>query len=136
MGGKGKMTVQVDGLDETMKVFRSLPKDIQAGADELVRDIARLVASEAQGAATTRAERKAATSIKAQKASVSIGSPSGAAGQMALGTEFGGQRRKTTMQFRPHRGRQGYFFWPSIRSSSERIKRMWDELVDGLIGGE
>lgn len=93
-----------------------------------------MVADRTRAAASTRAEQLAATTIKSQKGSVSLGGGGrrNRAGNMALGTEFGGQARKTTMQFRPHRGREGYFFWPTIRDSSAEIREMWDDLVDEL----
>lgn len=125
----------IEGLADTKKRFRALPKDVKAGADEQVREVARFVAAQTKAAASTRAEKKVATTIKAQKNSVSIGGGGKrqAAGSMALGTEFGGGRRPTTRQFRNHRGTQGYFFWPAIRRNSERIKAMWDEMVDELL---
>lgn len=135
MANAKKQALYIDGLDETMDKFRALPREVKAGADDQVRAVAKFVASTAVSAASTKAEHKAATTIKAQKASVSLGGggKKSRAGGMALGTEFGGRARSRTMQFRPHRGRDGYFFWPSIRSNSATIKRMWDDLVDRLI---
>ena len=122
----------IEGLGETIAAFRKLPKDVKDASDELVRDVARFVADETRSAANTKAEQKAAGTIKAQKMSVSLGGGGrkDRAGNMALGTEFGGQGRKTTMQFRKHRGRDGYFFWPAIRNNSETIKQMWDDLLE------
>lgn len=135
MANTKREALYIEGLDETIRKFRSLPKDVKDGADELVREIPKFVASNAVAAASTRAERKAASTIKAQKNTVSLGGGGKrqAAGSMALGTEFGGRGRPTTMQFRPHRGKDGYFFWPSIRNNSDHIKKMWDDLVDGLL---
>lgn len=130
-----RQSLYIAGLDETMRAFRKLPKDVKAGADEQVRAIAKYVADQTTAAASTRAERKAAGTIKAQKASVSLGGGGKrqAAGNMALGTEFGGRGRPTTRQFRAHRGRDGYFFWPTIRANSGTIKKKWDDLVEGLL---
>lgn len=128
-----RQALYIDGLQETMDRFRKFPKDVRDGADALVREITKYVANQATGAASTAAERRAARSIKAQKNTVSLGgggkkSP----GRMALGTEFGGGATKRTQQFRPHRGTQGYFFWPSIRQNSGTIRQMWDDMVDDL----
>lgn len=125
----------IDGLAETQAKFKALPKEVKKGADEQVREVARFVASNAKAAARTPAERKAATTIKAQKNSVSLGGGGKrqAAGSMALGTEFGGGKRSTTQQFRSHRGTRGYFFWPSIRRNSDKIKKMWDDMVEALL---
>lgn len=134
MASNKRQSLYIDGLDVTVARFKALPKAVRDGADEEVREIARFVATEAKGAASTRAERKAAETIKAQKNTVSLGGGGRrqAAGSMALGTEFGGRGRRTTQQFRAHRGTQGYFFWPSIRRNSARIKQRWDDLVDRL----
>jgi hypothetical protein len=63
-----------------------------------------------------------------------MGNGSNDAGLMTFGTEFGGQRRRHTMQFRPHRGQDGYMFWPNVRHHSDDIKKMWDDLLLELIG--
>lgn len=130
-----RQSLYIEGLDETLRKFRALPKDVKKGADEQVRAVAKFVAEETRKAASTPAERKAMSTIKSQKASVSLGGggKKSRPGNMALGTEFGGRGRKTTMQFRPHRGRDGYFFWPTIRANSSKIKQMWDDLVDDLL---
>ncbi len=135
MANTKREALYIEGLDATLRRFRSLPKDAKAAADEQVREVAKFVASEAITAASTPAEHKAAGTIKAQKNTVSLGGGGkrNRAGSMALGTEFGGRARPRTQQFRPHRGRDGYFFWPSIRANSSTIKQMWDDLVEGLL---
>lgn len=45
--------------------------------------------------------------------------------QLFYGAEFGGQRRPTTQQFRPWRGRQGYWFWPTLRADQARMMERW-----------
>lgn len=135
MASTKRQALYIDGLDVTMAKFRALPKAVREGADEKVREVTKFVATNAVSAASTRAERKAATTIKAQKNTVSLGGGGkrNRAGSMALGTEFGGRGRPTTRQFRAHRGKDGYFFWPSIRANSAQIKQMWDDLVDELL---
>lgn len=132
MAKASRQALYIEGLDETIRAFRRLPKEVQDLSDDLVREIPRFVADQTRAAASTRAEVKAASTIKSQKNTVSLGGGGrkNRAGGMALGTEFGGQGRKTTMQFRPHRGREGYFFWPTIRANSETIKKMWDDLLE------
>jgi hypothetical protein len=46
-----------------------------------------------------------------------------------FGAEFGGGARKTTRQFLRHRGRSGYFFWPTVRRMKDRIAK---EYLDGI----
>jgi hypothetical protein len=69
-----------------------------------------------------------------------------------FGTEFGGGKhgkanpapRKTfrdgstkgggyTKQFRPHRGRQGYFFYPTVRDEGDTIERLYGEAVQRVL---
>lgn len=130
-----RMSLQVEGLEETVREFRNLSREVKDDADEQVRAIAKLVAADAKAAARTPAELKASGTIKAQKNSVSLGGGGkrNRAGNMALGTEFGGRRRPTTQQFRPHEGKVGYFFWPSLRDNERTIKKMWDDLLADLV---
>jgi hypothetical protein len=50
-------------------------------------------------------------------------------GDVFFGAEFGGQARKTTRQFPPHRGKGGYFFWPTVRRMRNEIA---DEYLDAI----
>lgn len=45
--------------------------------------------------------------------------------ELFFGAEFGGARRPTTRQFRPWRGRQGYWFWPTLRADRGRMMERW-----------
>lgn len=44
------------------------------------------------------------------------------------GTTRGGKYAYTT-QFRPHRGRKGYFFYPTVRAEGDNIERLYGEAV-------
>jgi len=44
------------------------------------------------------------------------------------GVTRGGIHAYTT-QFRPHRGRQGYFFYPTVREEGDNIERLYGEAV-------
>jgi hypothetical protein len=47
-----------------------------------------------------------------------------------FGAEFGGRKPgKKTQQFLRHRGRLGYFFWPTVRRMKDRIAK---EYLDGI----
>ena len=54
-------------------------------------------------------------------------------GKVFYGAEFGGAARKTTMQFRPHRGRQGYFFWQAVRDNKEEIAKLYFGMMQDTI---
>lgn len=49
-----------------------------------------------------------------------------------FGSEFGGQGRDTTMQFPPHQGKQGYWFWPTLREDTPDIIDQWVTVLDDL----
>lgn len=70
------------------------------------------------------------------------------AGQVFFGAEFGGQGRGmvriafrqskgggthmvrgTTNQFRPHRGRQGYFYFPTLRADQDRMLARYERAL-------
>jgi alkylation response protein AidB-like acyl-CoA dehydrogenase len=88
------------------------------------------------GSPVTPAEKKVVKGggFRLDGTKIIMGNGNNAAGLMTLGTEFGGQRRRHTLQFRPHRGQEGYMFWPNIRHHGDDIGRMWDNLVLELIG--
>lgn len=50
-----------------------------------------------------------------------------------FGAEFGGQRSKTTMQFPPHRGKGGYFFWPTVRRMRNEIAEEYLDTLDRVM---
>ena len=59
-------------------------------------------------------------------------------GDVFFGAEFGGGARPTTKQFLRHRGRSGYFFWPTVRKHKAdiadaylgAIQKVLDQLAD------
>jgi hypothetical protein len=54
-------------------------------------------------------------------------------GDLFFGAEFGGQGRPTTRQFRPHRGRAGYWLYPQLRDDAPRMLEDWTGVIDDLI---
>lgn len=52
---------------------------------------------------------------------------------VAMGAEFGGQGRPSTRQFRPHRGKRGYFLWPAVRQDSDRIQAAYSAALDAAL---
>lgn len=51
-------------------------------------------------------------------------------GDVIWGAEFGGGGRPSTRQFLPHRGRDGYFLWPTIRDNGREIKARYSRALD------
>jgi hypothetical protein len=54
-------------------------------------------------------------------------------GDVFYGAEFGGRRRKTTMQFPRHRGRQGYFFWQAVRDNKSFIVKEYSDAIERVL---
>lgn len=50
--------------------------------------------------------------------------------------KFGAARfagtKSTTAQFRPHKGRTGYWFWPQLRKDTDRMHQRWEQAVEGI----
>lgn len=134
MGKTIRDSLYIEGLEPLMAELRAMPVELKKGIAEQGRAIADMVAQETAAAASTKAEALAASTIKRSGAQgVRAGNPSSSAGQMFFGTEFGGQGTPRTMQFRPHRGKEGYFFWPKIRSMSRTILDMWTKVLEGVV---
>lgn len=57
-------------------------------------------------------------------------------GDVMMGAEFGGQRRKTTQQFDPWRGNDenaGYFLWPTIRAEYDTVVERYGEALKDAV---
>ena len=53
--------------------------------------------------------------------------------EVFAGVRFAGARaRVTTAQFRPWRGRQGYWFWPQLRTDADRMLQRWEQVVTAI----
>lgn len=151
--------VEVDGADEARRRIMALPKvaskAMREAAREIVDDevprIKRAAAGDrvsqlVAGAIRTRSDRfptivaggskKLAPSRKIHRSRTEktksgrgkLVKPS--AGELFFGAEFGGRRRKTTRQFRAHKGKEGYWFWPTLRADAERIGDQWVGAID------
>ena len=54
-------------------------------------------------------------------------------GDVFFGAEFGGGATPRTKQFLRHRGRSGYFFWPTVRKEKENIANEYLEAIDRVL---
>lgn len=128
--------VQVEGLAELSRALKKLEggKELSRELREANKDAATYVKDKASGRGRSLGSTAAMiapmlkASAGAQSAGVSLGSHPAAAG-----AEFGGRGRPTTQQFQPHRGRDGYFVYPTIRDSAEEIVKPYEEAIDRLI---
>lgn len=125
------------------KALRSLPKTASAELRDASQEIADDVAQSARRKASTigGVAAKVAPTIRAKRDRIPVVQMGGSkkirdganqtVGNVIWGSEFGGQGRPRTMQFLPHRGKDGYFLWPSVRET-DIGERYSDALMDAL----
>lgn len=132
--------VQVEGLAELSRALKQL-EDIESRRE--IRMANKTAADYVAGHARDRAYSLGSTaghvapSIKASAGYQSAGVAFGGSGfPMAMGAEFGGQRRKTTQQFEPWRGSDsdaGYFLYPTIRERADEIVEPYKDAIQELL---
>lgn len=144
-----KANIEVQGLKEILRALNRLPKE----AKSEMRRQAKVIATEEAG----RIRDAGTSGIGSDKLSAAVAPfvtarsdrlPAIIAGgtktvpigpekrrkpakvyQVFFGAEYGGGRKKTSRQFRPWKGKNGYWFWWQIRRDSERILSRWFEVV-------
>ena len=136
--------IQVEGLRELLRALSRLPKTAQAEIREAAQAIADDEAKRITSAGRSSDSQSAAAAgfVKARRDRVptlSVGgnrkagvSGGATVGPLFFGAEFGGQKRPTTRQFRPHKGRTGYWLWPVLREDQERMLKRWQAAVEAI----
>lgn len=158
--------IVVDGLDGLFAALRTLPKEasqaMREGARKIAdRELPRVVsaglASDKQSALVARTittksdrvptiraggpktlpiERKAyrSTTRKLKSGRGKLVKPK--AGDVFFGAEFGGGGRPTTRQFRPHKGHDGYWLWPTLRDDADDMLDAYQQLIDKVLSAD
>ena len=136
--------IVVEGWREIVRRMNRLPKVAQAELREQARAIAAGEAARIQraGASDDLQSQAVATFIRARSDRVPsiVATSSRKAGvsggatvrQLFYGAEFGGDRRPTTQQFRPWRGREGHWFWPTLRADQDRMVERWETALRAI----
>lgn len=127
--------VQIKGLADFQRELKALdtrlPRELKRAGDEAAGVIVPEAQRRARGLGSTAAH--VVDSIKAasqqRNAAIALGGPRF---PMALGAEFGGQRRPTTQQFTPWTGKTGRFFWPAIRDTKDESIEVYGDALDRL----
>jgi hypothetical protein len=128
--------IHVEGLKRFLRVLSTLPKDLQNDTRDASQEIAGKLVSSARNAAHTPLQHLASTTLAAKRDRIPTVTSKGKvragvrAQDIFYGAEFGGGKRPTTRQFLPHKGRVGYFLYPTIRSEGSRYFDMWAAAVD------
>lgn len=137
------VTVQIDGLRETLAALNRLPKDASAELRQKSLDLSRLLANRAaakavaegrQGplvATTVKPKLDRVPTVTAGGASPRLGRGRARPSELLFGTEFGSHRFK---QFgKPHIGRGSYWFFRTIEDEQPAVARAWMEAADEIV---
>lgn len=153
------MSVKFDTTDFTVAIkhLNTSSKKLQKELVDNLHAEASPLESSIKGAAFTRIQRRAASTVNVARDSEGLtvhGGGGGLGGTLFAGGEFGGRkskkksystrspngmayvvRRRTTMMFLPHLGQEGYFLWPQVREFLPRLLKIQTETVERVMGG-
>ena len=139
------VAIQVEGLTDILNDLQRIEPNFNKEMRKAGQAVAQLLVNEAvKEAASVTRSRQALEVMKGMRAqsdrlpTIKLASKSGfvsksrpnrgrkpaakvTRGQVFFGAEFGGGARKATNQFLRHRGRSGYFFWPTVRKEKKNI---------------
>ena len=121
--------VEIKGYPEFQKALKKIDRDFPKAMQEAGIEVANEWVRAAKGNTTTSQQSLAATGLR-------VGPPEPTGGLIVAdspvfqGAEFGGRGRPETMQFPPHRGQRGYFFYPAARANADRLNAIWDAGID------
>jgi hypothetical protein len=153
------MSASINYRDITVAIKRieQAPKELQKELVKNLHDAAPRIQSDMNAAAFTKVQKRAASTVRITKDAEGVtvkGGGGGLGGQLFAGGEFGGRKskkkpystrspngkaytvvRRTTMQFLPHLGNEGYFFWPTMRNWLPKLFKQQQETLDKVMGG-
>lgn len=128
---------EVAGLRDFLRMLNTLPKEFNAQVRDAASDIGASLVSDATNAARTPLQRLAASGLRVKRdripvvrSGTTLVKPGVRANDIFFGAEFGGRRRPTTQQFLPHRGRTGYFLYPTARANSRNYMERWGKAIE------
>lgn len=141
-----RINLAVEGARPLLSALNKMPKALQMNLRVASQAIADEEADAIQAAAKTSDSMSAlvAPTVRSRKDRVPMIIGGGArkltqargkprAYDLFFGAEFGGQQRPTTQQFRPHKGKLGYWFWPTIRRDEPQIVGHWMDAIDDVV---
>lgn len=154
------MSASIDYSSFTAAIRRldKAPQQLQKELVDNLHTAAPRIESDMNGAAFTRIQHRAASTISTGRDAEGItikGGGGGLGGVLFAGGEFGGRksskkayatrspngrayvvRRRTTMQFLPHLGQEGYFYWPTIRDWLPNLYKQQQKTLARVMGGK
>jgi len=151
-------SIDVTGLAKfSGSLRRAVSGDLQRALVHNIQDAGPLAVREMHGSASTRIQRRAVGSVVLTRKRDGIELEGGRGSDLSAvlfdGGEYGGRkskkvsyatrspvgrayivRRRTTMQFLPHLGREGYFYWPTIREWLPKVAKAQEAIVEKALG--
>lgn len=149
------LAASAPGWESSIRAMKALPRSLKTEVSRRGRTLAEPMAREirAEGKSQGSHAGRVADTVKS---GMKGGVPTVTAGGLpfTMGSEWGGGRRRTTyyshsrlgrrylivqrattQQFRPYRGRQGYWFTPTAQHGRGRdaVLKAWAELVDQVV---
>lgn len=134
---------RVEGLQETLKAFRELPKNASDELRDAAQQLSEFIALKVRQSGMSDAapqSRLVATTVKAKRDRVPVveaggTTPLGRRGKPAykllFGSIFGSD---VYTQFgRPHAGTAGYWFFPVIEENQAEISKAWTDAADAVV---
>lgn len=147
-GGKETIAfaITMPGIKPLLRALSQLPKEAQGEIRTAAGRIAGREAEKIRAAAAIESSQAAlvADSVRTRRDRVPVILAGGrtkvttsdgrriAAGDVFFGAEFGGRGRDTTRQFPAHRGREGYWFFPTLRDDEDDMMSEWLTVVDEI----
>lgn len=129
------LAAEVRGLKELQRELRAADPELARQLQQVNKQLVESVADEARSAAAASVSNRSKASIRPQasgrEARVVAGGPRV---PEFYGQEFGGGKRPRTRQFPPHRGREGYFLWPTVRRRLRVASEEWADIFDEIFG--
>jgi len=136
---------------------RAVDGDLQKALVVSIQEAGPRIVADMRDAAFTRIQRRAVSSVDVTRSRDGIDIAGGRGGDLAAvlfdGGEYGGRKsrkvtyatrsragrayivnRRTTMQFLPHLGREGYFYWPTIREALPKLAKAQEAILDKALG--
>lgn len=146
---------QAEEWAATVRKVKALPRELKTTISRRGRRIADPLAREVRSAQMGSSEAMVRRMAGTTKGTVRAGIPTVVTGGQpyAIGAEFGGQRkrkthystsrlgrryivvlRRSTMQFRQHRGTEGYEVYPAVREAGPLLRKEFEDLIAEVIG--
>lgn len=141
------------------RVRRAASGQLQKDLVTMLHEVGPKIETDVKRAASTKMQRRAAATVGSRNTGYGIDlgpSGGGLGGVLFQGAEFGGRKRpkkavvrgrplwgkpgsvvrRTTMQFLPHLGHEGYFFWVTVRERMPKLEKALQETVQKALGGD